>query len=247
MIYVNTIKMLTRYFTYKNYYLRFDRRIKKFLCNSNLEQFRKNYKKNRDHLISGYFNDGSARFVFSDISNIISNCRQRFNLYEYKKLKYLSIAYNTTILMNTFLSGEERVKLTSQFSHKLYGENKINVTSIFSESICTGEVRGFLEENEFKEEEFDGEINQYLKIAKILYNHKTEVSGIIKLYNSELTENDIFRYFEESEQIRTFVIFSTLYEEPEDKVISQGFILQRMPDSNLDILEQNFKKWTFNN
>lgn len=202
----------------------------------------KDYKTNRDHLITGYFNDGSARFVFSDISNIISNCRQRFDMYEYDKLKYISIAYNTTILMNTFLSGEERVKLTTEFTNNIHGENKVRVTSLYSESICTGEVRGFLEENVFNEEEHDGEIDQYLKIAKILYNHKTEVSGMIKLTSNKLTENDIFRYFEESEQIRTHLKFSTYYKEKIDKMISQGFILQKMPDCDLEILDRKYHK-----
>ena len=202
----------------------------------------KDYKTYKDHIITGYFNNGLARFVFSDISNIISNCRERFDLYEYNKLEYLNIAYNTTILMNSFLSGEERIKLTSQFSEEIYGENKVKVTSIYSESICTGEVRGFLEENILNQDEFEGEIDQFLKIAKILYNHKSEVSGMIRLNSNKLTENDIFRYFEESEQIRTYVKFSAYYKEKIDKMISQGFILQKMPDCNLDILDGNYRK-----
>ncbi len=105
-------------------------------CNSYFSTFGnsmiKDYASNRDHIITGYFNDGSARFVFSDISNIISNCRQRFDLYEYDKLKYLSIAFNTTILMNTFLSGEERVKLTSQLSENIDEEKKEFFLTIIS-------------------------------------------------------------------------------------------------------------------
>ncbi len=210
----------------------------------------KNYKTNKDHIISGYFNDGSARFVFSDISNILTNSRQRFDLYEYDKLKQLSLAYNTTILMNTFLSGEERVRLSSQFSSRIFNDvsdkdtrsKKVLATSLYSESICTGEVRGFIQETVFNEDEFDFEINNFLKISKILYNQKNEVSGMIKLNENRLTEDDIYRYFEESEQIKTFVKFPFDYNEKEDKMISQGFLLQKMPDCDIEIMERNFYK-----
>jgi len=81
------------------------------LINKNFIKFNfsknlKPYSAHKDHLISGYFNNGTARFVFSDISNIISDCRKRFDIYEYENLKYLSLAYNTTLLMNSFLQGE---------------------------------------------------------------------------------------------------------------------------------------------
>ena len=222
-------KFVKNYFTQEN---------KKYFSSTLI----KDYKQKKDHLISGYFKDGSARFVFSDISNIISNCRKRFEIYEFEKIKFLSIAYNTTILMNSFLSGEERVKLTSQFSQNLYGEENKKIISIYSESICTGEVRGFIEENILKNEDYEGELDKFLKISKILYNQKSEISGIIKLSENKLSENDIFRYFEESEQIRTYVKFNTFKNENEDKIISQGFILQKMPDCNLEILEKTFYK-----
>lgn len=201
----------------------------------------KDYKIHRDHTINGFFKDGSARFVFSDISNILSETRRRFNIYEFHKLQYLGIAYNTTILMNTFLAGEERVKLIAQFTDSEV-EDRLNITNVYSESICTGEVRGYLEDYTVNKSDFEESFNQFLKVSKILYNHKSEVTGTIKLTENKLTENDIFRYFEESEQIRTYVKFKSSYKEEEDKMLSHGFILQKMPDCDLELLENQLKK-----
>jgi redox-regulated HSP33 family molecular chaperone len=199
----------------------------------------KPYGTNRDHLLSGFFNDGTARFVFSDISNILSDCRKRFDLYEFENLKYLSIAYNTTILMNSFLQGEERVKLSSQFSDYI-DRDRILVKNLYSESISTGEVRGYIEETVVKESEFEGSIDDYLKISKILYNQKSENSSMIRLKENKLTEIDIYRYFEESEQIKTFLNFETSYREEIDRMFSHGFIIQKMPDFDEGLLKERF-------
>ena len=83
-----------------------------------------------------------------------------------------------------------------------------------------------------------------MKISKILYNHHQEVSGIVKLKSNKLTSDDIYNYFELSEQIRTHVLFTNNYS---SKFISQGFILQKMPDCDLEKLSYLFKKITNNN
>lgn len=225
---------------FKNFANKNKNNIIKNLIKFNFSKF-KPYNTTKDHLIIGYFNDGTARFVFSDISNIISNCRKRFDMYEFENLKYLSLAYNTTLLMNSFLQGEERVKLASQFS-EYFDKDKILVKNIYSESICTGEVRGYLEENIVKSSDFEGSIDDYLKISKILYGQKSEISSMIKLKENKLTQEDIFRYFEESEQIKTFLKFETSYKENIDKMFSHGFIIQKMPDFDEALLEENFMK-----
>jgi molecular chaperone Hsp33 len=203
----------------------------------------KPYNTPRDHLISGYFNNGTARFVFSDISNIISDCRKRFNIYEYENLKYLSLAYNTTLLMNSFLQGEERVKLSTQFSEYFDNDKqKLLVKNIYSESISTGEVRGYLEETIIKSSDFEGSIDDYLRISKILYGQKSEITSMIKLKENKFTEEDIFRYFEESEQIKTFLKFHLTFKEDVDKMLSHGFIIQKMPFFDEGLLQEKFNQ-----
>jgi molecular chaperone Hsp33 len=198
----------------------------------------KDYITKKDHMISGFFKDGSARFVMSDISQTLKDAESKFNISNKEKLEQLGIAYNTALIMNSFLNGEERVKLISQY-FKMISEEESQMTTIYSESIGTGEVRGFIEEGFFPNSDLDKEKSSFLKISKILYNRQTEVYGIIKLINSnQLTEDDIFKYFEESEQIRTHVFFH--HELNEKNFISQGFILQKMPDCDLVELEKRF-------
>ena len=115
------------------------------------------------------------------------------------------------------------------------------LTTIYSESISNGEIRGFLEENEIND---SNDYSNFLKISKIPYNHHQEVSGIIKLQSNKLTHHDIYNYFEESEQLRTHVSFTN--REFENKFISQGFILQKMPDCDLEELLILFNKITEN-
>jgi molecular chaperone Hsp33 len=203
----------------------------------------KPYNTPRDHLISGYFNNGTARFVFSDISNIITDCRKRFNIYEYENLNYLSLAYNTTLFMNSFLQGEERVKLSTQFSEYFdIDKQKYLVKNIYSESISTGEVRGYLEETIVKSSDFEGSIDDYLKISKILYGQKSEITSMIKLGENKFKEEDIFRYFEESEQIKTYLKFKLSYKEDVDKMLSHGFIIQKMPFFDEDLLQEKYNQ-----
>jgi molecular chaperone Hsp33 len=187
----------------------------------------KDYIGRKDHLISGFFTDGMARFVVSDITQTL-NKKFKFNN---EKKEELNIAFNTSLIMNSFLEGEERVKLICQ-----YEKNKI-LNSIYSESICTGEVRGFYEEEKYNEK-WD---KNYLKISKILYNHAEEVYGIIKLEGNKLTEDDIYNYFENSEQIRTHVYFKN---KPD---LALGFILQKMPGCDDVELENRFIKILQNN
>lgn len=209
---------------------------------SNSKSFIKNYIGRKDHMISGYFKDGSSRFVLSDISETLNEARIRFNINDPVKLSQLGIAYNTSLTVNSFLNGEERVKFLCQYYNKM--NNISMLTTIYSESIATGEVRGFIEETNldqinFNEKDEDEE-NSFLKISKILYHHTSEVYGVVKLRNStKLTEDDIYSYFEESEQIRTHTNFNfkniSDYES-NSFLISQSFMLQKMPDfSNSEI------------
>jgi len=188
----------------------------------------KNYSHKKDHLISGFLKQGWARFVFSDVSQTLSDVSSRFSIERNDKKEELGIAFNTSLIMNSFLHGEERIKLICQY------ETDNILTSIYSESISNGEIRGFLEDNEIKEK---STYSDFLKIGKILYNHYQEVSGIIKLQSNKLTSEDIFNYFELSEQIRTHVFFHNNFTEHS---ISQGFILQKMPDCDLNKLSKLF-------
>lgn len=198
----------------------------------------KDYVSRKDHMISGFFKDGSARFVMTDISQTLQDAQSRFEIFTKEKLEQLGIAYNTSLIMNSFLNGEERVKLICQYIRQINEEDP-QMTTIYSESIGSGEVRGFFEEGKIESDQVDTEQNSFLKISKILYNQPTEVYGIIKLINSgQLTEDDIYKYFEESEQIRTHVFFH--HELSNKNFISQGFILQKMPDCNLEELEKIF-------
>ena len=183
----------------------------------------KDYISRRDHLISGVFSDGSARFVISDATHLIN---QKFNNLNENKLKQINIAFNTSLIMNSFLCGEERIKLLCQY------EKNNNLTTIYAESICTGEIRGFIEEEKI-EEDWD---QNYLKISKILYNHTSEVFGILKLEGENLEEDDVYNYFEKSEQTRTHVYFKS------NPNLALGFILQKMPDADDILLEKNFIK-----
>jgi hypothetical protein len=70
----------------------------------------KDYSVKKDHMISGFFKDGSARFVISDISDTLKDAQKRFEINEPKKLSQLGIAYNIALIINSFLNGEERVK-----------------------------------------------------------------------------------------------------------------------------------------
>jgi molecular chaperone Hsp33 len=234
---------------FKNYYLKTGK-IKNFYTNIYKNNFNnnpqielKNYIGKKDHMISGFFKDGSARYVISDISDTLKDVKRRFDIQDNKKLSQLGIAFNTSLTLNSFLNGEERVKLVCQYYNKMY-ENKSMMTTIYSESIGTGEVRGFIEEIKVdKDENKDDkeEYSSFLKISKILYNHSSEVYGIIKLRNSNrLTEEDIFTYFEESEQIRTHVHFN--FQNKNDDIISQSFILQKMPGCDDVELEKRFEK-----
>lgn len=213
--------------------------IRAFRFSEKLEpQALKDYITRKDHMIAGFFKDGSARFVMSDISQTLKDAESKFNISNKEKLEQLGIAYNTALIMNSFLNGEERIKLISQY-FKMISDEESQMTTIYSESIGTGEVRGFIEEGNFPNSELDKEKSSFLKISKILYNRSTEVYGIIKLTNSnQLTEDDVYKYFEESEQIRTHVFFH--HELNEKNFISQGFILQKMPDCDLVELEKRF-------
>jgi molecular chaperone Hsp33 len=193
----------------------------KFLIRRNFCSIR-DYVERKDHMISGFFSDGMARFVISDITQTLN---KKFNFNNEKK-EELNIAFNTSLIMNSFLEGEERVKLICQ-----YVKNK-NLNTIYAESICTGEVRGFLEEEKINEK-WD---KNYIKISKILYNHTEEVYGIIKLEGDRLVEDDIFNYFDNSEQIRTRVYFRN---KPD---LALGFILQKMPGCEDSELEYRFEK-----
>jgi molecular chaperone Hsp33 len=124
--------------------------------------------------------------------------------------------------------------------NEMYDTNTL-MTTIYSESVGTGEVRGFIEDVKIDNKD---EITPFLKISKILYNHTSEVYGLIKLSNpKELTEEDIFRYFEESEQIRTHVNFTNKINIEERKeIISQSFIIQKMPGCDNFELEKKFEK-----
>jgi molecular chaperone Hsp33 len=198
----------------------------------------RDYPHKRDHLISGFFSDGTARFVISDISQTLQHTKNIFKLTNTDKIKQLGIAFNTSLIINSFLEGEERVKLTSQYTKKI--ENNLHsLTTIYSESICTGEVRGFIEEAEVNETELN-DFKPFLKVSKILYNTNEEVSGIIKLDTpSKLSEDDIYNYFETSEQIRTHVYFKNKIE---GDYLSVAFILQKMPGCDLIQLEERFIK-----
>jgi molecular chaperone Hsp33 len=212
----------------------------KFFSQTTESPILKDYITKKDHMISGFFKDGSARFVMSDVSLTLKDAQKRFEIYDAGKLEQLGIAYNTSLILNSFLNGEERIKLICQYFEGInLNKDESHMTTIYSESIGTGEVRGFIEESNVKNNELDREKNSFLKISKILYNQKSEVYGIIKLkQRNRLTEEDIFKYFEESEQIRTHVFFK--HEINQKNCISQGFILQKMPDCNLEELEKRF-------
>lgn len=217
--------------------------LKKHSTTSN--QTLKDYVSKKDHMISGFFKDGSARFVMSDISQTLKDVQKRFEIYDIKKLEELGIGYNTCLVMNSFLNGEERVKLLCQYVQEVNNEKSF-LTTIYSESIGTGEVRGFIEESKVDSEVLKKDFSSLLKISKILYGHTTEVYGIIKLRNNnKFTEEDVFKYFEESEQIRTHV-YCNFNAETKDGVvkdlISQSFILQKMPNCDLEELEFRFEK-----
>jgi redox-regulated HSP33 family molecular chaperone len=176
--------------------------------------------------INNYFKDGSARFILSDISETLNEARIRFNINDPVKLSQLGIAYNTSLTINSFLNGEERVKFLCQYYNKM--NNISMLTTIYSESIATGEVRGFIEETNLDQinsnEKEEDEENSFLKISKILYHHTSEVYGVVKLRNStKLTEDDIYSYFEESEQIRTHINFTSF---PIAKIL---FSISKMP------------------
>jgi molecular chaperone Hsp33 len=209
----------------------------------------KDYISKRDHMISGFFNDGSARFVMSDISETLKDVQKLFEIYDLKKIEELGIAYNTCLVLNSFLNGEERVKLLCQYVQEV-NEDKAFLTTISSESIGTGEVRGFIEESKIDSEILNNDFSSFLKISKILYGHTEEVFGVIKLRNqNKFTEDDIFKYFEESEQLRTHVYCNFKAEKNDSKItdlISQSFILQKMPNCDLEELEDRFLKITNN-
>jgi molecular chaperone Hsp33 len=198
----------------------------------------KDYISKRDHMISGFFKDGEARFVMSDVSNTLLEAHKRFEIYDKKNLSELGIAYNTSLIMNSFLNGEERIKLLCQYVHE-GSEDKSIISTIYSESMATGEVRGFFDMSKVDSTELNRDFTSFLKISKILYNHTSEVYGMIKLKNQNgFTEDDVFKYFEESEQIRTHVFFNNKVKE--EGIVSQGFILQKMPNCDLIKLENRF-------
>ena len=184
----------------------------------------KAYSNKKDHMISGFLKQGWARFVFSDITTTLSEVSSKLSLTNKEKQEELGIAFNTSLILNSFLHGEERVKLISQY------ETDNILTTIYSESISNGEIRGFLEENQINDSK---DYSNFLKVSKILYNHNQEVSGIIKLQSNKLTHEDIYNYFEQSEQIRTHIFFT---HRDLKSFISQGFILQKMPDCDLEEL-----------
>jgi molecular chaperone Hsp33 len=219
----------------KNYLNKhFSKRIFKrsFSDKSNTQETLKDYPGRRDHLISGFFSDGSARFVISDISQTLSHVANTFKLTDKAKLKQLGICFNTSLIINSFLEGEERVKLISQYSSGQGG----GLTTMYSESICTGEIRGFIEESK---QSADANFKPYLKISKILYNRHEEMYGLVKLIEPNgLTEDDIYNYFETSEQIRTHVFLKNRITEGD--ILSLGFILQKMPDCDTQLLENRF-------
>jgi molecular chaperone Hsp33 len=198
----------------------------------------KDYITKRDHMISGFFKNGEARFVMSDVSSTLLEAHKRFEIYDKKNLSELGIAYNTSLIMNSFLNGEERIKLLCQYINE-GNEDKSLISTIYSESMATGEVRGFFEQSKVESSELNKDYSSFLKISKILYNHTSEVYGMIKLKNhNSFTEDDVFKYFEESEQIRTHVFFNNRVKEEE--IISQGFVLQKMPNCDLIKLENQF-------
>jgi molecular chaperone Hsp33 len=213
--------------------------------NTTSNQQVKDYVSKKDHMISGFFKDGSARFVMSDISQTLKDVQKRFEIYDIKKLEELGIGYNTCLVMNSFLNGEERVKLLCQYVQEV-NEGKSFLTTIYSESIGTGEVRGFIQESKVDSEALKNDFISLLKISKILYGHTSEVYGMVKLRNNnKFTEEDVFKYFEESEQIRTHV-YCNFKSETKDGIvkdlISQSFILQKMPNCDLEELENRFEK-----
>jgi molecular chaperone Hsp33 len=180
-------------------------------------------------MIAGFVKQGWARFVFSDASEAVGIACERNKVAEKNKQEQLGIAFNTSLIMNSFLHGEERIKLIAQY------ETNDNLTTILSESISNGEIRGFLDESPIKEKAPN---QNFLKVSKILYNHYQEVSGYIKLNSNSLTSEDIYNYFDLSEQIKTHVDFN--HSSNSDEFISQGFILQKMPECDLDRLQKLF-------
>ena len=60
-------------------------------------------------MISGFLKQGWARFVFSDTTDTLSEVSSKSSLKDKEKKEQLGIAFNTSLIMNSFLHGEERV------------------------------------------------------------------------------------------------------------------------------------------
>ena len=123
--------------------------------------------------------------------------------------RVLAEAMNAAVLLNIDMTGEERVQL-----QLLAQQEESRVQHVHVETISTGELRGFINpigpplgtdiDEGLAENSVLGQ-NPIMHVAKVLYNEAEKQQSYISIPDPGTVEAGLQYFFEQSDQIETFV------------------------------------------
>jgi redox-regulated HSP33 family molecular chaperone len=173
-----------------------------------------------------HFYTRAVRGCISQGRNITQTIRTRSEIEDLNICREIHTSVLSTLLQSTLLKGEERVRTISEHSFESFGLPFDGI--VYTEKWGTGFVRGFAD----KLETDSLSDKNSLMIGRTLYGATSEYQTVNKLESQQdgLTEIDILKYFENSEQIPTKVaIKSEDWADYGKKFNGIGLFIQTLP------------------
>lgn len=184
------------------------------------ESLKQQFQK-RDRVIRIFSHDGYFRAVAVKNTNMAKTAQIQHKLSHIPAF-FLARTMAASTMMAAFLKGEERIIVEC--------EGSSFIKKIFSESLHTGETKGFISAGE--EIELSSVSDALglgsMRVTRVLYNKSEPVQGIVDLIKGDIA-TDLAYYYTQSEQTPSAVIIDTLFDDKGIITSSTGIIVQAMP------------------
>ena len=190
-------------------------------------------KFSEDTLIHLYSNN--IRASLTQARNITQEVKNRCEIQDFSLIKEVHTAFTASLLMSSFLKGQERVKICSEHNKLSFGLPYS--CAIYAEKWDEFNIRGFGKKNELENYSNSGNF----LVGKTLAGATSEYQSIFGFEDSQLglTDSDLDNYFQKSEQIPTKVYISGEYSQ---EFPALGLIIQALPGTENDYILETFEK-----
>ncbi len=188
------------------------------------------YQIRRDRLAAALSQDGKFRVVLVKNTTLAQTAQQKHQLPQIA-MQYLARAMTAGSLLASLLKGEERIGVIVSANGP--------IQRIIAEAMQVGEVRGYVRmQADGNIQECQNSLGQgTFRIEKICYGQLHPTVGMVDLKQGDLIQ-DFEDYLNHSEQIPSAVQMVTQWDSSGSLKLSGGLMLQAMPGTKLEEIQQ---------